>query len=336
MQSYYFNIILRSSVVLIVFVISACSDVFEKNISQSNVVVIIPQSADTLISNQVHFKWEKLNGASEYELHIVSSAFNNIEKYVLDSLIEENEFKIILEPGYYEYKIRALNSAYQTDFSIPRSFFIDSISDLSAQLVQLSSPQNNLYSNDMNIDLFVWQNLFFADFYTFQIWDGPNFGQNALIHQENSIYAVNYNFNETTAIFLNEGVYSWGVKAVNQTSESAFNSRVFSIDTTAPNDATLSFPLNNYPSVSNQLTLKWTKGGADYGIVQSPVFSNVQISYNDSLFSLGNVTEINNIESDSLQRQFPQSGSYWWRVYLNDAAGNESYYYSNEEKFTIP
>ena len=336
MRNYYFNIITKSSLILISFVLFGCNDIFEKNITKDQVLVLLPANADTLSSNQVHFKWEEVRGATAYELHVVRPSFDNIDQYVLDSTVASDEFRLILSPGAYAFKVRAINSAYQSPFTEPVAFFVDSVSDLSGQSIQLVSPEDIYYSNQTNAGLFSWQNLFLADYYSFQIWNGTNFGSGALLHQENNIYGTNYHFFNSTGISLEEGVYAWGIRGINDVSESEYSSRKICIDTTSPNTPDITFPVNNYPSPSNQLTLKWTRNGSDPGIVKSPVYANVQISFADSSFSGANLTEINNITIDSLQRQFPVSGTYWWRVYLRDEAGNESQYFSLEEKFIIP
>ncbi len=313
-----------------------CNDIFEKRISNDEVLLLIPNNADTLSSNEVHFKWEELTGASEYELNIVSPTFENIQEFVLDSAVKGDEFKILLSPGEYEFKMRGINSTYQSKFTPVVSFFVDSISDLSMQKVQLISPEAIYYTNQSKLNVFSWQTLFLADYYIFQIWNSQTFGNGSLLFQQNNIYGVNFDFYETTNISLEEGFYVWGIKAVNDISESIYGTRSIFIDTTAPNNPDITYPINNFLSPSNQLTLKWTKNGPDQGNVQSPVYSNIQISFNDSLFSSSNLIEINNISNDSLQRQFPISGNYWWRVYLSDKAGNESKYYSLSEKFIIP
>ncbi len=336
MQKYYFNIILKCSFCLIaVITLNSCRDVFEKRLAGDEVTVIIPNDQDTLYSNTVHFKWEELDGADSYRLQIVSPEFSNIQTFNIDSLIEGDEIKIVLAPGQYQFKLRGENSAYESDYIKARSIYVDSVNDLTNQAVQLLDPVDNIYTNSMQLSYFGWQNLFSASYYVFQIRTGSNFESGSLIHEESNIYGINYDFYQSSGIELGEGEYTWGIRAVNETSSSAFSARLLSVDTTAPNTPLLSSPANNFPSPTDQVTLKWSKNGSDPGIINSPLTSVVEISVGDSLFSNGSTTVFNNLTQDSLQYQFPNSGDYWWRVYLQDEAGNISHFYSDMSKLII-
>lgn len=337
MQKYYFNIILRCSLLITVVLLqSSCKDVFEEKLDGKIVTTILPTGNDTLYSNQVDFKWEEMEGADAYRLQIVSASFSDLQIFHLDSSIQGASFQVILNPGHYEYRIRGENSAYESDYSKPLAIYIDSVNDLTSQLVQLQSPIDGMYTNQMAINSFSWQGIFSATYYSFQIRNGSDFNSGTVIHEEPNIYGLNYFFNQSTGLFLDEGNYSWGIKALNQTSSSDYVSRKMYIDTTTPNSPNLIFPANNYPSTSNTISLKWDKGGVDPGVVNSPLTTTIEVSYNDSLFGSSNTTIVSNNMIDSLNYVFTNSGNYWWRAYLEDAAGNSSLYYSLERKIIIP
>ena len=85
-------------------------------------------------------------------------------------------------------------------------------------------------------------------------------------------------------------------------------------------------------SYADTVILKWSVS-ADVGTIQSPVSSIIQIS-SDTLF--GTVQQTYSVTTDTVQHVFTSAGTYWWRVYTLDAAGNVSTNYSAHRKIIIP
>ncbi|MGV6862284.1 MAG: hypothetical protein ACWA41_10960 [Putridiphycobacter sp.] len=331
MQKYYFNTITKYSLFLgILISLIGCNVIFEKDISDEELTLIIPTNGQTYSTNQVHFKWEDMQGATAYQLEIVQPSFASIQEFVLDSLIEGNEFYYALEPGTYAFQISGVNSGYQSKITGPYTITIDSVSDLSNQVVQLTSPTNNYFTNVSTLTC-TWQALYAADYYEFQLRSGLNFdNSNTTLTTVSNIYATNYTIPSS---FMTEGEYAWGIRAQNQNTSSAFSSSNFRVDLTAPNDVTLLTPADNSTASTQSVVFKWDNG-IDQGTVHAPVFSNLEIA-NDVNFSSILYTGAN-IYTDSLAYTFSNSGDYWWRVYAMDEAGNISVNYSAERKITIP
>ena len=336
MENFCFNISssLKANLALVsgiffLLLIAGCNAIFETDIRQETVTMIIPTANDTILSNQVHFKWNPVKGADFYNLQVVDPSFASINDFMLDSNITGEEFYLVLSPGGYEFKIRAENSAYQSEYSGPFSFYVDSVSDLSAQIVALIAPADNYYSNADNFT-YSWQPVYSADNYEFQLRSGLDFDASTTILQVTSgIYSTSYTTPE--GLFPTEGSYSWGVKAVNSTSSSAFSSRTILIDLTAPNDAVLLSPATG-ASFADTVTFQWDSG-SDPGTIHAPVSAHVEIA-TDSLF--GSVIQTYDVSGDTVQHVFTSLGTYWWRVYLFDEAGNSSANYSEQRKVLIP
>ena len=93
MENYYFNIIGRIKYILLLslFFVS-CKKIFETDITDQVVQVIIPQDGSSTTVNNVHFKWEAMDGADSYRLQVVSPSFLTINTYNLDSLVSGTEF----------------------------------------------------------------------------------------------------------------------------------------------------------------------------------------------------------------------------------------------------
>jgi hypothetical protein len=337
MQNYFFSTTVKSiRLGVIVFIIAvaglqlnSCEAIFERNISKDTLDLIIPTNNDTSATNNVHFKWEEMKGATNYRLQIVQPDFLNIDDFILDSLIEGEEFFFALDPGNYQFQIRGENSAYESVWTGPYYLVVDSVSDLSSQVVPLISPADLLYSNDANFT-FSWQSLYAAETYEFQLRSGSDFASSGTtLHAANSIFGTSYS--TPAGLFTTEGAYSWGVKAVNQTSSSEFSDRTIYIDLTVPNSP-LSVSPSHGASFADTVVLKWSVG-SDVGTIQSPVSRIVQIS-SDTLF--GTVMQTYTLSVDTVQHVFSTSGTYWWRVYTLDQAGNISTNYSAHRKVIIP
>ena len=210
MENSYFNTTDKIRFLLLILsgvLLSGCSDFIEEDISNDTVQMIIPQSGATLTSNNVHFKWDELKGADSYRLQLVQPSFSSIQDFLLDSLIANTEFYYILNPGDYEFQIRGENSAYETVYSGPYAFTVDSVSDLSGQSISLVAPLDMYYTNQTDFTA-SWQNLYAADYYEFQIRSGSNFSAGSILLTVSNVYGLSYA--TSSGPFSVENYYSWG------------------------------------------------------------------------------------------------------------------------------
>lgn len=311
---FYFTLILT---------LSGCNDIFETDISTVSPTVILPTPNDTVYSNNVHFKWSELEGASFYNLQIVSPSFADIDAFILDSNINAEQFYQILSPGAYEFQIRGENGGYISMYAGPFAFYVDSVLDLASQFVSLNTPSDNIYINGYDNLTVTWQNLFAADSYDFILKKGDDFNSASISDQVVGITTLSHTI--IASFFDVEGVYFWGIRGVNLLGTSPYSSRQINIDKTRPNDPELVSPETEttHPALSS-LTFKWLKG-IDPGTVHAQVTSTLEISTTESFIDY---TEFSGINSDSLVYTFPLAGDFWWRVKLVDAVGNQSEFYS--------
>ena len=331
MLKYYFNIIIKYKyIILMVFIVSSCGLVFEKDISKEDLQLIIPYDGQEYSTNQIQFKWVEMQYASGYQLEIVQPKFDSIQTFIYDTILTGTEFMCVLPPGEYQFRIKGVNSGYSSKVTGPYSITVDSISDLTNQMVQLLTPVNNSFTNSNNITC-NWQSIYAADYYEFQLRSGLDFNASSTIqHVKTNIYSTSYTIPNN---FLIEGEYSWGIRAINQNSTSSFSPFSFTIDLTVPNNVNLISPTNNTIASTQSVVFKWDNG-TDPGTVNSPVYSIIEIANDSSFNSMFQI--INNIYTDSLSYNFSSSGNYWWRVYAMDEAGNVSDSYSPKWKITIP
>lgn len=103
-------------VVLCSFTNMSCNDIFEKDITLSEIDIITPANNVNITGSSVFFWWNYLDGSEFYEFQIANPNFESIEDLLVDTVIYSNKIKASIEPGVYEWRIRACNSAYCTDY----------------------------------------------------------------------------------------------------------------------------------------------------------------------------------------------------------------------------
>lgn len=109
--------ILRNLLIICAILAPACDDIFEKDISDEKVELLAP--SDNVSTGELKniFWWETMDGALWYELQVVTPRFSNIISLKLDTTIEVNHFQISLQPGVYQWRVRALNGSSSTQFT---------------------------------------------------------------------------------------------------------------------------------------------------------------------------------------------------------------------------
>jgi len=112
----------KTRLLLVVYVFalimsSACTDIFEKDLSNQTVELLSP--TDSLITQDKtqKFWWTLIEGSLWYELQVVSPDFSNTSSVKLDSVLENNNFQLTLQPGVYHWRVRALNGSSSTGYS---------------------------------------------------------------------------------------------------------------------------------------------------------------------------------------------------------------------------
>lgn len=232
----------------LVLLSTGCKEFIEPSIEKKNTVLLAPANGtETNVYNQT-FWWEELDNALQYRLQVVMPDFNNTSRLVLDTIVTKSKFSYTLEPGNYEWRVRAENGSSQTPYS--KAAFIINPSSIEQQQVQLQSPANNFVTNQSSA-VFKWLKLFGADKYQLQI-DTANFEDETVLFFNKS--TPNQEFNVT---LTRDKVYRWRVKAVNATVESKWSViQNLTLDKTPPGIVFLTSPTNEQV-VTKNVSLKW-------------------------------------------------------------------------------
>jgi|ERR1035437_3525948 hypothetical protein len=115
-----------SLILLLWSLISSCDDIFIKDISNTEITIECPKDGFTTSStSEILFWWDNLDGATRYDLQIVSPDFTNITQLNLDVSIDSCKYTLTLPSGNYQWRIRASNDAYVTQFTTRNLFIKD-------------------------------------------------------------------------------------------------------------------------------------------------------------------------------------------------------------------
>ena len=109
---------------------------------KDRVNVLTPRdSLRTSVVTQQFF-WYQVDDAIDYEIQIVSPSFDQIDRFIVDTIITKNKISFTLTPGNYQWSVRAFNNSSASPYTTS-NLFIDSTIDLTTQTLQLSSPKAN-------------------------------------------------------------------------------------------------------------------------------------------------------------------------------------------------
>ncbi|MBR9914712.1 MAG: hypothetical protein GYB32_07785 [Algicola sp.] len=103
---------------LITLCFLSCKDLIEvEDISAESVTVLAPMDNVTLNENIVTFSWEPLEYAETYQLQIVAPSFESPAQIVQDTIVLNNSFSGSFSANNYQWRIKALNFAYETQYT---------------------------------------------------------------------------------------------------------------------------------------------------------------------------------------------------------------------------
>lgn len=306
---------------IIVLAAASCKDIFERDLAKTQVTLLAPINNYTTDIMTQQFWWEEVEGAASYRLQIITPSFSSMQRFVVDTTLTDNLFNFTLEPGEYQWRVRAENESSNTPYNT-YTLTIDTTSDLGKQTIMLQSPASETYSGNLN-QSFNWQGLFSASSYNVQI------AKQDFSSTSNILLDTTVTTNGMIYSFKSEDEYQWRVRALNNNSSSSFSAPfTLVIDTTSPAAPSLLVPTYGATVTTQPFSYNWSR---DIAAQTSPIAGDSLYVYTDSLATLaGDVFFTTSTSvSDSLA-----SGTYFWRVRTIDQAGNISPF-SSTGKFTV-
>ena len=76
-----------------------------------------PVDNSVVSESTINFSWQPLEYADSYQLQVAQPSFENAILIVEDTTITITNFSRTLENGNYQWRIKAINFAYETPYS---------------------------------------------------------------------------------------------------------------------------------------------------------------------------------------------------------------------------
>lgn len=288
--------------------LSSCKDFIEPSIDKRQVTLQAPADAYRSPKYNISFWWDDVEDALTYRLQIVSNNFSSPGGLIADTVVNRGTFSINLDPGEYQWRVRAENGSSATAYSAARAFTVLQ-SSIKQQAVELRSPANNTLTN-RSLTNFQWNSLYGATQYHIEI-DTNNFVNESTLLYDQTVPGQQVNFS-----LPKDMVYQWRVRAENDTAQARWSViNQITLDKTPPEKVSLNAPVNNQ-TVNNPVSLQWQAlpGAAKYKLYLFKADSTSNFNQNFPM----------TLTSTSYNFSGAASGSrVYWKVSAIDAAGNE-------------
>lgn len=104
---------------LVAFLFYSCEEVFyEADISEIIVEILAPTDGVELTVGTQTFSWNQVEDADTYSIQIATPNFENATQILLDSVTTETSIaKELLTSGEYQWRVKAVNSEYETNYT---------------------------------------------------------------------------------------------------------------------------------------------------------------------------------------------------------------------------
>lgn len=103
---------------LLLLSFSNCEDIIAvEDISEETIMVLAPSNNISIGNGEVNFSWQPIEYAVSYHLQIVTPNFEVSQQIVEDTIISTSSFSKVLEANEYQWRIKAINFAYETQFT---------------------------------------------------------------------------------------------------------------------------------------------------------------------------------------------------------------------------
>ena len=116
--------VIKISVSICAVLSAGCETALERPLEKEKVVLTAPADNITAPATEQTFYWEPVEGATAYQLQVVSPRFSEIRRFVMDTAILKNNFTATLDTGTYQWRVMGFNNSSSTDFSEINTLFI--------------------------------------------------------------------------------------------------------------------------------------------------------------------------------------------------------------------
>jgi hypothetical protein len=113
---------------IFLMLVISCQDILEvTDISDETVQLLAPSDSSIVAQTNVTFSWNEVFEATAYHMQLATPNFEHATQIILDSVVVLDSTYLgtrmtkTLTDSEYEWRVKALNSDFETDFSA--SFF---------------------------------------------------------------------------------------------------------------------------------------------------------------------------------------------------------------------
>lgn len=100
------------------FCLYSCEDIIAvEDISEETVAILAPSNNSIIQTDTITFSWQPIEFADTYHLQIATPDFETTQQIVEDTLITVSNFTKTLLPNEYQWRVKAINFAYETQFT---------------------------------------------------------------------------------------------------------------------------------------------------------------------------------------------------------------------------
>lgn len=302
--------------------LGGCNDIFEAEIEKEKVVVLAPVDSVVIAGNKIHFSWEAIRGASLYHLQIAQPSFANATKIVVDTLSPLTSFSTNLREGWYEWRIRAENSVYATEYAYS-TFKVDTSSNIEDYQVVLLAPADKFNTKSSEF-IFKWEALELADFYFFTLNSADT---NIMVKTQGTLLEVKLDSRDSEL--------NWQIYAIQQEKNRLAHSEVRSltIDNTHPAVPAILKPLSD-ASYSTNLAIAFEWEAATDKDFKEYIISIYRTGSTNPIVSPMRLSETSIQLFGTGQSKLP-IGTYLWEIQTVDKLGNISPVGARLRSFTV-
>lgn len=95
----------------------SCEAIFVEDISDRNVFLLAPTNNSEVANGAILFNWNSVEDTDSYQIQIAIPDFQNASQILLDSITTNTSITKELEIGEYQWRVKAMNSDYETPYS---------------------------------------------------------------------------------------------------------------------------------------------------------------------------------------------------------------------------
>ncbi len=104
-------------ILMLTALFTTCEAILVEDISNQRVEILAPAEGTQLATGTITLNWQTLSNANSYHVQIATPGFTNATQILLDTTVTENRTSIALTTGTYQWRVRASNTAYATEYT---------------------------------------------------------------------------------------------------------------------------------------------------------------------------------------------------------------------------